>query len=117
MCYSFMIHRSHVQICDHKNIYFTDIVAREAVSPEEGSSVTVSDFKIKEEKYDELQKETEDTVVKTEPSDDSRNDDIICKLIESDDETVYCSQHDVMSLKSEPKRSFNKLTVSWKVFR
>ncbi|XP_076305129.1 uncharacterized protein LOC143222445 [Tachypleus tridentatus] len=31
-------------------------MTREAVSPEEGSSVTVSDFKIKEEKYDELQK-------------------------------------------------------------
>ncbi|XP_076321212.1 uncharacterized protein LOC143230838 isoform X2 [Tachypleus tridentatus] len=49
--------------------------------------------------------------VKTEPS-ESTNDNIISKFSESDYETVDFSQSDVMSLKSEPKRSYNKLTVS-----
>ncbi|XP_076321276.1 uncharacterized protein LOC143230874 [Tachypleus tridentatus] len=91
-------------------------MTREAVSPEEGSSVTVSDFKIKEEKYDELQKETENTVVKTEPSGDSTKDNIISKFSESDDETD-CSQHDVMSLKSEPKEEFQQINCELKVYQ
>ncbi|XP_076321266.1 uncharacterized protein LOC143230867 [Tachypleus tridentatus] len=83
---------------------------REAVFPE-GSSVKVIDFKIKKEKCDEVPKETENTVVKvkTEPSGDSTKDNIISKFSESDDETVDCSQHDVMSLKSEPKEEFQQI--------
>ncbi|XP_076320921.1 uncharacterized protein LOC143230729 isoform X2 [Tachypleus tridentatus] len=80
-------------------------MTREVISPE------VFDFKIKNEKCGEVSEETENTnvKVKTEPSDDSTNDNIISKFSESDDETVHCSQHDVMSLKSEPKEEFQQI--------
>ncbi|XP_022244018.1 uncharacterized protein LOC106461364 isoform X7 [Limulus polyphemus] len=86
-------------------------LTREAVSQEETSLFRVYDFKIKEEKYDEVPEETENTFVKvkTEQSVDSTNVDIISKFSESDDETVDCSQHDVMSLKSEPKEEFQQI--------
>ncbi|XP_076321031.1 uncharacterized protein LOC143230776 isoform X2 [Tachypleus tridentatus] len=86
-------------------------LTREDVSTEEESSVTVSDFKIKNEKSDEVSQDTENTYVKvkTEPSDDSTNDNVISKFSESDDETVDCSQYDVMSLKSEPKEVFQQI--------
>ncbi|XP_022235437.1 uncharacterized protein LOC106475672, partial [Limulus polyphemus] len=84
-------------------------ITTEATSPE-GSSFTIFDCKIKEEKY-EVRNDTENTFVKvkTEQSVDSKNDDIISKFNESDDETVDCSQHDVMSLKSEPKEEFQQI--------
>ncbi|XP_013789935.2 uncharacterized protein LOC106473806 [Limulus polyphemus] len=89
------------------------IMTREAVSPEEESSVTIFDFKIKEEKYDEVPKETENTFVKvkTEQSVDSTNDDIISKFSESDDETVDCSQHDIITVKKEiePEEEFQPI--------
>ncbi|XP_076321011.1 uncharacterized protein LOC143230736 isoform X7 [Tachypleus tridentatus] len=79
-------------------------MTREVISPE------VFDFKIKNEKCGEVSEETENTyvTVKTEQSDDSTNDGIISKFSESDDETD-CSQHDVMSLKSEPKEEFQQV--------
>ncbi|XP_076321254.1 uncharacterized protein LOC143230854 isoform X2 [Tachypleus tridentatus] len=84
---------------------------KEAVSPEESSLVTVFSFEIKEETCDEVLKENENTVVKVkpDPSDDSTKDNIISKFSESDNETVDCSQHDVMSLKSEPKEEFQQI--------
>ncbi|XP_022257894.1 vicilin-like seed storage protein At2g18540 isoform X2 [Limulus polyphemus] len=82
----------------------------EAASPEEGSPFTVFDFEIKKEKF-EVPKETENTFVKTEQSVDSTKNDIISKFSESDDETVDCTQHDVMSLKREiePKEEFQQI--------
>ncbi|XP_022235706.1 zinc finger protein 75A-like isoform X1 [Limulus polyphemus] len=88
-------------------------MTREAVSLEEESLNTVFNFKIKKEKYEEVPKETENTFVKVKigQSGDSTKDGIISKFSESDDETVDCSQHDIICVKNEiePEEEFQQI--------
>ncbi|XP_076341107.1 uncharacterized protein LOC143241767 [Tachypleus tridentatus] len=85
-------------------------LTREDVSTEEESSVTVSDFKIKNEKSDEVSKDTENIFVDVEIEQNSNSPK---DGSTSNDEVVDYSQH--TSMKKEPSHEFQQTDTGLEV--